>query len=250
MFFSVCVPAVFPKQPMQQMLLRVRKAGYRHFEFWSWWDQDIDALESAMREADVIPAALCTRFVSLTDPAQRDEYLRGLADTVALCRRLGCPVIISQVGAERPGVPRRAQHDSLVEGLMAAAPLLDGQTLVIEPLNTKIDHPGYYLSASAEAFEIVEEVNHPRVKVLFDLYHQYITEGLDIADIVGRLPRIGHFHMAGYPGRHEPLSDSEIDYPAILRAIKDAGYAHGVGLEYSPARDADEGLRALAALPL
>ena len=118
-------------------------------------------------------------------------------------------------------------------------------TLVIEPLNTRIDHRGYYLWRSQEAFEIVDEVASPCVKVLFDLYHQHIMSDLSIDAIVAHIDRIGHFHMAGYPGRHEPMIESEIDYPAILRAIEKSGYAGAVGLEYFPVRDAAEGLKAL-----
>ena len=143
------------------------------------------------------------------------------------------------------GMTREEQHASFVKGLCACVPLLEENhlTLVIEPLNTRIDHKGYYLWSSQEAFQIVEEVGSSHVKVLYDLYHQYVMDDLSIEKIVKNIDKIGHFHMAGYPGRHEPMTDSEIPYPEILRAIRDSGYQRAVGLEYFPVRDAVEGLR-------
>ena len=115
-------------------------------------------------------------------------------------------------------------------------------TLVIEPLNTRIDHAGYYLWSAEEAFRIVEEVGSPHVKVLYDLYHQYVMEDLDLTLLVENIDKIGHFHMAGYPGRHEPMRDSEIDYARILGAIRQSGYSESVGLEYIPVYEVKEGL--------
>ena len=259
MKYSVCAPAVFGgnvKTPgisgdkVDLCLAVIRKAGYSAYEFWSWWNQDVEKILSEQEVNGLYPAALCTRFISLTDPELREAYIEGLEETIGVAKKLGTKTIISQVGNERAGVPREEQHESIVNGLRAAAPLVEeaGMTLVIEPLNTKIDHKGYYLWESAEAYEIVDEVASPNVKVLFDLYHQYIMDDLKIEEILKNMDRIGHFHMAGYPGRHEPYTDCEIDYDAVLTAIRDSGYAGYVGLEYFPLRDAETGLRELTAL--
>ena len=81
-----------------------------------------------------------------------------------------------------------------------------------------------------------------------DLYHQYAMDDLDIQEILKNLDKIGHFHMAGYPGRHEPMIDDEIDYPAVLKMLRESGYQGGVGLEYMPVKDAFEGLKKLREL--
>ena len=101
------------------------------------------------------------------------------------------------------------------------------------------------MSSSAEAFEIIEEVGSDRVKVLFDIYHQQITEGDLIRNIRENISRIGHFHAAGCPGRHE-LDTGELNYPNIFHAIREAGYTGYVGLEYFPEKPVLEGLRKLA----
>ena len=112
----------------------------------------------------------------------------------------------------------------------------EGIILVIEPLNLTIDHKGYYLSKSSEAFDIVSEVGSPNVKVLYDIYHQQVTEGNIINTIRENIDLIGHFHAAGLPGRQE-LNRGELYYPAVFDAIDHAGYQGYVGLEYMPAGD-------------
>ena len=247
MHYSVCIPAVFNANPSCATLCHVAAAGFDRYEIWSWWDQDLDAYSKAQKENGLEIAAVCTFFISLTDPACRESYKDGLKKTIEVCKKLGCKTIISQVGQEREGVPRALQHASIVDGLNECAPMLEEPdvTLVFEPLNTKIDHPGYYLWSSAEAFEIAEEVGSSHVKVLFDLYHQYIMDDLSVDGIVKNMDKIAHFHVAGYPGRHEPLIDSEIDYKRILKAIGESGYRGSIGLEYFPVYDASEGLKTL-----
>lgn len=244
MKYSACVSAIFMGKPIEETLDAVKATGLNQYEFWSWWDQDIDRIAEAQQRTGLHPAAFCTRMISLVEPNLRNEYLDGLAETAEICHKLHCSTVISQVGAELKEVPREKQHESLVEGMKACVPLLDKNdlTLVFEPLNTKIDHAGYYLSESEEAFRLVDEVGSDRVKVLFDFYHQHITEGLNVEQLLKNLDKIGHFHVAGYPGRHEPLIRSEIDYPSILQAISKAGYDRAIGLEYFPQEDAAQGL--------
>ena len=136
------------------------------------------------------------------------------------------------------------QHQCLVDGLKEAAPLLEasGVTLVIEPLNELVDHPGYYLIRSDEAFEIVQKVGSQRVQVVFDIYHQQVSEGHLIHNITSNIDKIGHFHAAGTPGRHE-LFRGELNYPAIFEAIRATGYDGYVGLEYWPVGEPSVGLR-------
>ncbi|MFT4690385.1 MAG: hydroxypyruvate isomerase, partial [Limisphaerales bacterium] len=150
-------------------------------------------------------------------------------------RRLGTKTLISQVGDHRVGVSRDEQRQSLVDGLRAAAPDLEaaGVTLVIEPLNELVDHAGYYLIRSDEAFDIVDQVGSPNVKVVFDIYHQQISEGHLIRNIVSNIDKIGHFHAAGNPGRNE-LQRGEINYAEVFAAIRATEFDGYVGLEYWP----------------
>jgi hydroxypyruvate isomerase len=244
---SVCTDAVFEGRSLDQALAGVREAGLPAFEFWAWWEKDLDDVLRGKETYGLDIASCCTKFISLTDPALRADYLQGLRESVAAAQTLGCKTLISQVGDERTGVPRAEQHASLVEGLKQAAPILEdaGVTLVIEPLNTLIDHPGYYLVESGEAFDVVDEVGSPNVKVVFDIYHQQISEGHLIHNLAANLDKVGHLHAAGNPGRHE-LDRGEINYPEVFRAVREGGYTGYVGLEYWPVGDPVQGLKTVA----
>ena len=113
---------------------------------------------------------------------------------------------------------------------------------MIEPLNILVDHKGYFLWSSREAFDIIREVNHPLVKVVYDIYHQQIMEGNIIPSITQNLDCIAHLHSAGHPGRHE-LQLGENDYRVIFAAADQAGYQGACGLEYTPTMDSCESLR-------
>jgi hydroxypyruvate isomerase len=237
MKFSVCIDAVFNGPDIGKKLRDVKTAGGTAFEFWSWWDKDLDEIKRGMDETALELAAMCTKFISLTDPACRDAYRTGLAESLHAAKALGCKILISQVGNDT-GQGEAAQKQSIIDGLRVCLPLLEdsGVVLVIEPLNTKIDHPGYYLWRSAEAFDITNALASRRVKVLYDIYHQQIMEGNIINTVRANLPNIGHFHAAGLPGRGE-LSSGELNYPVIFSALDRAGYTGYVGLEYFPKRE-------------
>ncbi|NNE00561.1 MAG: TIM barrel protein [Pirellulaceae bacterium] len=244
---SVCIDAVLGDLNPTDAVQIVADAGIDAFEFWQWWDKDLDQIAAIRDKHSMQISACCTKFISLVDPAMRAEYLTGLEESIAAAQQLKCKTLISQVGDFRPGVSRDEQHQSLVDGLRQAAPMLQsgGVTLVIEPLNELIDHAGYYLVRSDEAFEIIDKVGSPAVKVVFDIYHQQISEGQLIANITANIDKIGHFHAAGNPGRNE-LTRGELHYPSIFQAIQQTNYDGYVGLEYWPVDDALAGLREVA----
>lgn len=241
---SVCIDAVLAGLDIDTALETVSQCGITAFEFWKWWDKDLNPLLKARDRFNLQIAACCTKFISLVDLELRKAYLQGLEESIAVAKRLDCPTLISQVGDFRPGISREAQHQCLVEGLRAAAPLVEnaGINLVIEPLNELVDHAGYYLVRSQEAFDIVDEVASPRIQVAFDIYHQQISEGHLIHNITTNIDKIGHFHAAGNPGRHE-LGIGEINYPSIIQAIQATTYEGYFGLEYWPAFAPEAGLR-------
>jgi len=239
--FSPNLNIFFQDVPFPDRIAKVAALGYKQAEFWGWWDQDVDAIAAAAKKSNVAIAAFCTKFISLVDASKRAEYLEALQETIDVAAKLNCRTLISQVGNELPGVPRCEQHASLVAGLAASAPLLAkaGVTLTIEPLNLLVDHAGYYLARSDEAFEVIREVNSPNVKVLFDIYHQQITEGHLIRNIRDNAQLIGHYHIADNPGRGE-IGTGEINYPNVLKAVEETGYQGYVGVELFPKHGTDE----------
>ena len=176
---SVCIDAIFEGMASLQAIDLVAESPLNAIEFWGWWDKDVPAIRSACDRHNLDISACCTKFISLVDPSTRSAYLAGLEESISAAKQLRCRTLISQVGDFRLGVDREDQHECLVAGLKEAAPLLEAADvrLVIEPLNELVDHAGYYLVRSDEAFEIVSKVGSSHVKVVFDIYHQQISEG-------------------------------------------------------------------------
>ena len=248
MKLCVPIPCFFGGLPFETAVCRVAALGYRYVEIYDWKQLDLTAAKNALIQNGVELLSMCTAEFRLTDPACRGLWVNGIKESCAAAAVLGVQKLITQVGPDT-GARRAEQRRSIVDGLKAGADILEraGVTVMIEPLNTKVDHPGYYLTASAEAFDIVREVGSPNVKVVFDIYHQQISEGNIIPNITANLDCIAHLHAAGHPGRHE-LQYGENDYRNIFAAVDRAGYDGACGLEYGPLLGPEESLAAARAL--
>ena len=254
---SPCIEMFWGNLDFAARIPRVAALGFKRFEFWGWWNKDLDAVEKAAKDAGLEVATCCVNTAFTGDcptmllPEGKGPFVQGVRDCLPVGARLNCKRFIVTTGNELKDVPREAQHKSCVAALKAAAPVAEdaGITLVLEPLNILVDHAGYYLSTSTEAFQILDEVGSPAVKLLFDIYHQQITEGNLTRNICNNIKKIGHFHVADNPGRHEP-GTGEINYANLFRRIDEAGYDSFVGLEFSPsdAAKTDEILKAVQKL--
>jgi hydroxypyruvate isomerase len=220
----------------------VKSAGIDAIEFWAWQGKDLDAVRAAKDGLGMEICCICTSEFTMNDPSKRASYLEGLKRSIEAAQSLGCKKLITQVGGEIPGVSREEQKKSIIDCLRKCSAILEEaeSILMVEPLNL-FDHKGYYLPSSEEAAEIVRDAGSPCVRILFDIYHQQITEGNLLSRIKGLLPLISHFHCAGVPGRHE-LNFSEINYSFIFNEIEKLGYDGYAGLEYFPIRDPKDGL--------
>lgn len=243
MKLCVPIPCFFGKMPFDKALEMISEAGYEYAETYNWKNLDLGAARSAIERTGVTLISMCTTEFRLTDPAYRSLWVDGIGESCEAAAVLGVKKLITQVGPDT-GAAREAQHLSIVDGLKAGAQILErsGVTVMIEPLNTYVNHPGYYLTSSAEAFDIVREVGSPNVRVVFDIYHQQIMEGNIIPNITNNLDCIAHLHAAGHPGRHE-LQFGESDYRNIFAAVDAADYSGACGLEYKPLLDPMESLR-------
>jgi len=123
-----------------------------------------------------------------------------------------------------------------------------GVTICIELLNSKINHPDYMCDHSDWGLRVVQEVNSPSVKLLYDIYHMQIMEGNLIATIRLNIQWIGHFHTGGVPGRNELNNTQEVQWDGVMRAIADSGYHGYVAHEFVPTQDPFVSLRQAADL--
>ncbi len=234
MRLCVSIPCFFKNTDLCDAIKSVAELGYDAVEIYGWKGLDLERVRNTLDETGVEMLSMCTTEFRLNDPAYRDAWVEGIRESCIAAQTLGVKKLITQVGKDT-GEPRELQHNSIVEGLRAGTPVLEkyGVTVMIEPLNTYVDHKGYYLWSSAEAFDIVRAVNSENVKAVFDIYHQQIMEGNIVPNIVNGLEYIAHLHGAGHPGRHE-LQSGENDYAYIIRAVEAAGYRGALGLEYKP----------------
>lgn len=244
MRFCVAIPCFFDGD-FCDALRRIADLGYDAAETYKWKSLDLDAVKQTLNETGVELLSMCTTDYRLTEPECRQIWLDGLRESCIAARKLGVHRLITQVG-KNTGAPREEQHASIVAGLKAATSILEEYdvTVMIEPLNTYFNHPGYYLWSSAEAFEIIREVSHPKVKVVYDIYHQQVMEGNIIPTITNNLDCIAHLHAAGHPGRNE-MQFGEIDYRNVIKAVDAAGYIGALGLEYRPLMDPIESLKSV-----
>ena len=243
---SICIEALFTKVPFVQRIEEVKKVGATAFEFWSWRGKDLDAIARKKDELGLDVAGFsCDTGGALVAAGSKDKFVAALKESIAAARKLACKRMIVTVGQEIKGTAREEQHKNIVEALKAGAPVVEeaGITLCLEPLNVLINHKGYYLATSAEGFQIIDEVASPNVLLLFDIYHQQITEGNVIRNFTTNIKKVGHFHVADVPGRHEP-GTGEINYSNVFKAIAKAGYSAFVGLEMWPTGDHAEAVKA------
>ena len=222
-----------------------KAAGLDAIEFWHWSNKDLDAVKAALDETGLpIAGILCEPISKITDPEAHGAFLDGVRASLLAALKLGAPLMIAQAGDDRPGVPREAQHAALVKVLKDAADLLKGSGVIIalEPLNDRVDHPGYYLTSTIEGLDIIDEVDRPEIKLLYDIYHSAMM-GEHTEDVLdGRLDRVAHVHLADTDGRGEPGS-GRMDWQARLDWLADHGYTGFVGLEYRPTNGTIESLR-------
>lgn len=242
MRICIPIPCFFSGMDFCDAIRKVKELGFDAAETYNWKDLDLEKVRKTCEETGVELLSMCTTEFNMTDPAKREIWLSGLQESCAAAKKAGVKRLITQVGQDT-GAERAVQHDSIVAALKEARPILEesGVIIMIEPLNTYVNHPGYYLWSSREAFDIIREVNHPFVKVVYDIYHQQIMEGNIIPSITQNLDCIAHLHSAGHPGRHE-LQFGENDYHVIFEAVDKAGYTGACGLEYGPTMDSVESL--------
>ncbi|MFE4469818.1 hydroxypyruvate isomerase family protein [Leifsonia sp. NPDC056824] len=232
---------------------RIRAAaahGIDAVEIWGWRDKDVEAIRIALDETGVTLLSLVVDpQLQLTDPSTHDRYLGGVRDSLEVALALGAPNLVVVAGQEIDGVPRRAQHAAVVSVLSRAAAIVEGSdvTLLLEPLNSRVDHVGTYLSSTQEGLGIVREVGASQLRLLLDAYHALVM-GEDLAvELVHNIGLVGHVQVADVPGRHEPGTGT-IDWEAQFRLLRDLGYTGRWGLEYVPSRGTADSLREVEAL--
>lgn len=248
MKYSACIEWLFAEDGDFPTRIRsAKRAGLAGVEFWKWTNKDIGAIDAALKETGMtLTGIVAEPMIPLTDPAAHDEFLRGLEKSAETARRLGAPALIAQTGDDLAGRTRAEQRKALFSCLKRAADVLKGTgvRLAVEPLNTRVDHIGYYLSSTTEGLDIIDEVDRPEIRIVYDIYHSAVMGEAIEEVIAGRMDRVAHAHLADAPGRHEPGSGT-MDWQRRVDWLAANGYRGMIGLEYMPTGPTVQSLQAL-----
>jgi hydroxypyruvate isomerase len=254
MRLSLCLETIFVHRPFVDRMKAAAALGYPAIEFWDWQSKDLTATREAADRLNLTIAAISgNRQHSLTHPAARPGLLAEMEQVFRVAQHLGCShaMMLSDIlapgGHAVPSPPLSMEEkcESMIEGLrLLVHPAADaGVVLLLEPLNSVLDHRGYFLDGSPMGFDIIREVNNPQVKLLYDIYHMSMM-GEDVRVQLGdHFHQVGYLHIADMPGRHEP-GTGKIDFRAIAGWLKEARFEGFIGMEFFPLASDDQAARA------
>jgi hydroxypyruvate isomerase len=240
---SLCLETVFTELPLHDRIKKAADAGYKAVEFWDPSGVDCKKMAAAAAAAhiSIVGCTLSEPRVYQLD-RQSGPVVANVKKSINIAKELGCLTLIG-LSSDLEG-RMDSQKNIIIENLKRVADIavLEGITIVLEPLNSLVDHKGCYLDTSTVGFEIIKCVDCPNIKLLYDIYHMQIMEGNIIANITPNIGLVGHFHSACVPGRNEPMF-GEVNYRIVLDKIDELGYSRYVGLEYWPTYDHEKSIK-------
>jgi hydroxypyruvate isomerase len=167
------------------------------------------------------------------DGAEREAFLADIRASIAVAKRLNATRMTVVTGFTDPRVPVDIQTARVIDVMRRAGDIVapHGIAMVMEPLNTRTNHPGVYMRTIAQGFAVARGVDSPAVKILADLYHEQIQSGNLIPTLDACWDEIGYIQFGDNPGRNEP-STGEINYAAIVRWLRAKRHAGVIGMEH------------------
>ena len=248
--FAANLSMLYTEVPFLDRFARAASAGFAAVEFLFPYEAGVDAVHARVDDLGLTVALFnlhagdreAGEWGTLSDPSRRDYFRWSFTTALETAVRLKCRCIHAMFGNRLPELAPEAQVACAVENLTWAAPQAAqaGVTLLVEWLNP-VDFPSFFLHSTLATLEVVTQVDHPAVKMQYDVYHAQMTEGNLISTITTHISHIGHIQIADVPGRHEP-GTGEINYPAVFAALERLGYQGYIGLEYQPSGDTDASL--------
>ncbi|HVJ68564.1 MAG TPA: TIM barrel protein [Caulifigura sp.] len=181
-----------------------------------------------------------------SETGPREEILEAMKSIVEVAKRVNTKYLTVVPGLMDPKLPEEYQLANCIDLLRQCCDIVEphGLIMVLEALNTKTNHPGVFMSRSPQVFAICRAVNRPSCKILFDMYHQQITDGNLIKNIDLCWSEIGYMQSGDNPGRNEP-GTGEINYRNVFLHLQKKGYQGIIGMEHSNSRKGAEGEQAV-----
>ena len=248
---SANLSTMFTEFPFLDRFEQAALSGFKGVEFWFPYQWGIDEITEKLNKHSLkivlynLPPGdweAGERGIACI-PGRKDEFQESIDLGIRYAKALGCQLLHCLVGIAPIALPEATTRRTLVENLHLAAEATEkeGIRLLIEALNSN-RFPGFYLTHTQQAVELINEVGSNNLRILYDTFHMQIMEGNLATTIQDNLPYIGHIQIADNPGRHEP-GTGEINFENLLRFIDEAGYSGWIGCEYIPLRDTRYGLQ-------
>ncbi len=248
--FAANLTMLFNELPFLDRFAAAKSAGFTGVEYLFPYDFEKAVLGEQLQQQGLtqvlhnLPAGNWSageRGIAIL-PDRVAEFRDGVQRAIDYATALGCRQVNCLAGITPPDADPAELRAVLVENMRYAANALAKQhiKLLIEPINTR-DIPGFFLTGTEQAIQIISEVGSENLFVQYDIYHMQIMEG-DLAPTMKKhLDRIAHIQLADNPGRNEP-GTGEINYPFLFRYLDEIGYRGWIGCEYKPKTTTLEGL--------
>ncbi len=172
-------------------------------------------------------------LLGANDDADREGFLADIRASIAVAKRLNATRMTVVTGFMDPKLPVEIQTARVIDVMRRAGDIVapHGIAMVMEPLNTRTNHPGVYMQTIAQGYAVARGANSPAVKILADLYHEQIQSGNLIPTLDSCWSEVGYLQFGDNPGRNEPMT-GEINYAAIVRWLRGRRYAGVIGMEH------------------
>jgi len=242
---SICIEMLLTEIDLYDRPKRAADLGFPAIEFWGTSGKDIAKMKDSCDRAGVqVAGFLSPSGIPFVQAQPTAKLVEAMKQTVDIADQLETHTLIVTVGNAQEGMSAEEQTDNIVNNLSTIAPLAEdaGLRMAVEPLNTLVDHAGYFLDRTADGLAIVERVGSPAIGLLYDAYHMQVMEGNLIDTIRANVGMFNHVHIADVPGRMEP-GTGEVNYINVLKALDEAGYEGFCGFEFRPSDSSDAALK-------
>jgi hydroxypyruvate isomerase len=219
--------------PLETLCIAARRMGIKAIDLVH--SRDWPVLKKYGLDSSMCNGAEISPAIGWNDPENHDTLISNYLEMIPLVSGAGYKNLICFSG-NRKGMDDETGLLNCEKGLKQILPAAEkhGVIIVMELLNSKIEHKDYQCDRISWATTLVKRLGSENFKLLFDIYHMQINEGDIIRTIQNDHQYIAHYHVAGVPGRHEPDDSQELNYPAIIKAIRDTGYTGYIAQEYIP----------------
>ncbi|PKO91228.1 MAG: hydroxypyruvate isomerase [Betaproteobacteria bacterium HGW-Betaproteobacteria-10] len=249
--FAANLSFLFTDVPFLARFERAAAAGFKGVEYLFPYDYPAAEIAECLRENNLQQVlfnlspgdwAAGERGLACL-PQRQGEFAESVEQALNYAMQLDCRRLHCMAGLAPAAVDRAELEATYVANLRYAADRLAtmGVTVMIEPINSRIDMPGYWLNSIEQGFRLINAVDRSNVKLQYDIYHAQVIAGDLARTLTANIERIGHIQIADNPGRHEP-GTGEINYPFLFDLLDRLAYDGWVGCEYKPLTTTEAGL--------